>query len=432
MKLAVLITLLIPVTRGVPFQECLEEVRSGKWGATGGFDNYGNPASNISTATAISYDLCKRACGTAPQPFKWPVFGPQFSAWLLPSLALVSGLPFGANNFSANWISVFLAVGSPALAAYSLALTVLNRRWVASRFKPHGYPNEHSAVQFLNSLQQSPLRVTAGPLLENHVTSPGEYCDRWWNQLAVQLERTHTWSLAAATSITWVLVAYILTVVSSFQTDLHTTRDSHGQAIGSVWLWLLAIIVCWLLFSPKYDPIQLQKNVVLRGGILAYALLTPNGDLLPVLGPPSSYAIVFWLPSGRNRMSHDVDQWCTAPIYNYARFLPWMKDIEGICSRYDTAPTRTRCSNIPWRYLVASLLALILQWGTTGAAVVINWYTPTTGKTIGIPKYLMILKALFRAWVSFRSIPDIRGSGHTRLDNACPLELPIALFSFTE
>jgi hypothetical protein len=286
MKIVATVILLIPVAMGVPFTSCLTEVRSGKFGPKGGFDNYGNPVSNISKATAISYELCKSACGTGPQPFEWPVFAPQFSAWLLPSLALVSGLPFGAHDFVANGMSVFLAVGSPALAAYSLALTVLNRRWVALRFDSY-YPNPdadtvvmvEAAVRFLNSLQQSPLRVTTGPLLENLVLSPAHH-NIWWRGLAVQLERTHTWSIAAATSIIWVLVAYILTVVGSFKTELGTTRDSHGQAIGSLWLWLLAIIVCWLLFSPKYDPAKLQKKLH-NDGRLAYAWLTPNGDLMP-------------------------------------------------------------------------------------------------------------------------------------------------------
>jgi hypothetical protein len=50
----------------------------------------------------------------------------KFSAWLLPWLALLSQLPFGATHRLDNFVSVLLAVGSPTLAAYSLTLTVLN------------------------------------------------------------------------------------------------------------------------------------------------------------------------------------------------------------------------------------------------------------------------------------------------------------------
>jgi hypothetical protein len=103
-------------------------------------------------------------------------------------------------------------------------------------------------------------------------------------------------------------------------------------------------------------------------------------------GPPyGAYAIAFSLPSNHSYMSHDFDQWCTAPIYNYACFLSWTQDIEDVCHRYNMALSgQPQHSNIPWRCIFASLLALLLQWGTSGAAVVVNWYTPTTGKTANI------------------------------------------------
>ena len=43
-------------------------------------------------------------------------------------------LPFGANDRFDNLITMLLTVGSPTLAAYLLALTVLNGRWVAKLF----------------------------------------------------------------------------------------------------------------------------------------------------------------------------------------------------------------------------------------------------------------------------------------------------------
>jgi len=55
-------------------------------------------------------------------------FSQEVGVWLVPWLALVSQLPFGANDKVDNLISVSLTVGCPTLAAYSLALTVLNGR----------------------------------------------------------------------------------------------------------------------------------------------------------------------------------------------------------------------------------------------------------------------------------------------------------------
>jgi hypothetical protein len=69
----------IPVVLGsVNFDICLAEIQTGKWGLTGGTDNIGRPVSNISQATAITYELCVKACGSGPEPFVWNLFSQQF------------------------------------------------------------------------------------------------------------------------------------------------------------------------------------------------------------------------------------------------------------------------------------------------------------------------------------------------------------------
>jgi len=80
----------------------------------GGTDNRGRPVFDASMATAITYDLCIRACGASSEPFVWSdsEFAKQLSTWLLPWLALVSQLPLGASDKFDNVVSVFLTVGS--------------------------------------------------------------------------------------------------------------------------------------------------------------------------------------------------------------------------------------------------------------------------------------------------------------------------------
>jgi hypothetical protein len=51
---------------------------------------------------------------------------------------------------------------------------------------------------------------------------------------------THTWSITFVTSI--VIVAYILTVINSLS-DVHSHVQSQGEATGSMWLWLIPIVV---------------------------------------------------------------------------------------------------------------------------------------------------------------------------------------------
>jgi hypothetical protein len=107
-------------------------------------------------------------------------------------LALVSQLPFGSNHRLDNLLSMLLTVGSPTLAAYSLALTVLNGHWIAQRFAGVSYPNARNAVRILSSLQQSPLKVNADDsLLASLVVLHAN--DEFWEELAVWLNYVHTW-----------------------------------------------------------------------------------------------------------------------------------------------------------------------------------------------------------------------------------------------
>jgi hypothetical protein len=93
--------------------------------------------------------------------------------------------------------AMLLIIGSPALAAYSLALTVLGRWWMAQRFAAHNCPANRYATQIVSSLQQSPLTVTkTGSLLASRVVLPEN--DEWWSELAMRLDYTNIWSVTTA------------------------------------------------------------------------------------------------------------------------------------------------------------------------------------------------------------------------------------------
>lgn len=204
--LVAIVSLIPAIVAKTNFDVCLANVRAGLYGQDGALDNYGNPIS-FANATAVSYDLCKSACGTGPESFVWAVFSAQFSAWLLPWLALVSQLPFGSQLRSDNVMSVLLTVGSPALAGYSLILTVLNGQWVAQRLSGINYPNIGLAWRVLSGLQQSALYVDDSEgLLASLIVLPEN--DEWWEELAHGLNYSQLWSAATVSQIAWVLIAY--------------------------------------------------------------------------------------------------------------------------------------------------------------------------------------------------------------------------------
>ena len=86
------------------FTQCLCECREGKF-TDCGVDHHGRLVANPQDAVGLTYQACTHHCGSGQESFSWTVFSQQFSAWLLPWLALVSQLPFGAENSLDNLIS---------------------------------------------------------------------------------------------------------------------------------------------------------------------------------------------------------------------------------------------------------------------------------------------------------------------------------------
>ncbi|KAJ7071987.1 hypothetical protein C8F01DRAFT_1102091 [Mycena amicta] len=409
---------LVAFAAAVDFETCIAEVRAGKWGSEGGTDNHGNAVQDISTATAITYELCVTACGAGPQPFVWNIFSQQFSAWLLPFLALMAQLPFGARDKLDNVLAVLLSVGSPTLAAYSLALTVLNGHWIARRFSRISYPNVRYAVQILSRLQQTPINIiTQDSLLASLVVLPEN--DRWWKGLVHALEYTHTWTISSVASILWVSVAFLFTVIDSFTGTIESsTLNANGQGVGSAYLWLLPVVIGWLQLGPKCDAIRLRSAVQAAND---NAFVASHKDPTDAHETAMDFAISLKERSG----SVHRDQQCSPPVYNYARFLPWVQAVNEVYAVFEVAAARAKKhdsvdSDVPWtrvpagkvhpsnrrgtkiqveqyvritrelprsrwgpdvfsRFFVASLLALMLTWATTGAAVIIVWFTPTRG-----------------------------------------------------
>ncbi|KAJ7198844.1 hypothetical protein GGX14DRAFT_373664 [Mycena pura] len=417
------------VLASVDFDVCLQQVRDGNWGLIGATDNNGRQVTNLSEATAITYDLCVVACGSGPVPFDWNIFSQQFSAWLLPYLALVSQLPFGAKSRLDNLVSMLLTLGSPTLAAYSLALTVLNGHYIAERFSHINYPNVRSAVQVLSSLQQSSFQVsTDDSLLASLIVLPEN--DEWWSELVIWLDYVHTWSISAVASILWVVIAYAFTVVDSFTAPVtYSTLNTNGSAVGSVFLWLLPVVVGWLQISPKCDHDRVRQAIE-RANKIAY-VATPDGE--PTLASAVSTRRAISLRRGAGNIQYDAQ--CTAPIYNYARFLPLSLAVETVYHAFreasersdDHKPVDSRASweksdrnfrvrpenrrgllsqvgayveskpsefypqrrrrwgpGVISRFLVAAFIAVTLTWGTIGAAILVAFFTPTRGSFLGL------------------------------------------------
>ena len=68
-------------------------------------------------------------------------------------------------------------------------------------------------------------------------------------------------------------------------------------------------------------------------------ILTPSG--IPVLATSVSMQHVISLTPATDDISR-CDEQCTAPIYNYSRFLHWAKAVEDVCGVFQAASEHAR------------------------------------------------------------------------------------------
>ncbi|KAG1753665.1 uncharacterized protein EDB91DRAFT_1234099 [Suillus paluster] len=423
----------------VNFTQCLIDVvanANATQNLTGLLNGDGYPVSYASDTASISYSLCTSACGTGQEPFQWSVFSQDFSAWLLPNLALISQLPFGAQYRLDNLMSAVLnrwVTGTCwVLFIHHAPQFSLDYPAISSIGELPQFP---FVVAILSSLQQVPLRLHLDRV-PSLLVLPENDC--WWKYFSELVDYTHTWSIASATSIAWVIVAYIVNVANS-PADLFSNSIADGDPTGSLWLWLIPIVAGWLQLSPKcdYDRLQTAYDRADR-----HAHPGPAGARMRT--PPAFTRRPLTI-TAKEKDVMSPDELLTPPVFNYSRSLPWASTANAISLMFEVASEKAECripvrSGSEWvesdtsesihpsnrcgsseeiarycaepycaepygaeslgaepygakplgaepshwapgvftRMAIASCASLILQWGTVGSAFIAAWFTPTT------------------------------------------------------
>jgi len=95
----------------------------------------------------------------------------------------------------------------------------------------------------LVSLQQIPLELTRNERLLALIP----VTEQWAQEISGRLNRRYVWPIAIGSSITWVVIAFIFTLVDSF-VDLDVSSDggAEGHAVGTLWLWLACLVIGWI------------------------------------------------------------------------------------------------------------------------------------------------------------------------------------------
>ena len=149
-------------------------------------------------------------------------------------------------------------MGSPALAAYSLILTSLNARLIYRRAQRIKHDSKNDVARALISLQQTPLELTKDERLLAFIPIN----DQWRNEIVDRLNRRNGWSVATGSSVAWVVIAFTFTLIDSF-VSLSGSDDSgasDGLAVGTLWLWLLCLVIGWL-WVPTFTCGELKSAI---------------------------------------------------------------------------------------------------------------------------------------------------------------------------
>ena len=160
----------------------------------------GTLTSNISEAKGITYKWCCQNCGTGSARFNFILFATSTSSWLVPWLVLASQLPFETKDLWGNFMAFFLAIGSPMLITHSLAITVLNARWINDEFCNLKKWNKelggqmvgvlNDVGQFLVASQGVPIQLVLGPEKELAQLIVDPRKKKWWRHLIEEMDKT--------------------------------------------------------------------------------------------------------------------------------------------------------------------------------------------------------------------------------------------------
>ena len=203
-----------------------------------------NCSVDIDYPCGVDYNTCVNYCGYGRTPPKWSTFSPQFTAWLLPFIALTAQLPYQTTTTWDNLMSALLMVGSPALAAYSLILSFFGTRWLRKHcawptdFIPRkakeqipGNTNEQKR-QKLKSLfghmnevlclaQQEPYEnLNFAPLAPGDLDAEAD----WWEKLNTIVQKTKRgYTASFIHQLLWVNIAFAFAIVDAFESERVST-----------------------------------------------------------------------------------------------------------------------------------------------------------------------------------------------------------------
>ncbi|USP74768.1 hypothetical protein yc1106_02042 [Curvularia clavata] len=367
--------------------------------------------------------------------FDFPIFLSGVTNYFLPWLGLTAQLPYETDSISGNFESFCLAVGSPMLTTFSLISTALNAHSTSIIFAAkfgNGKTTSHlreaveSAEYFLRGSQQSPIRIKEDQFRQLFEEDTERLRDRWLplEQRLHNTRRQYTFSLFAQTF--FAVVAWVLTIVGSYITSLGQHSEALLLSSGTLWTWLVPVVLGWMAVgtqSRKNTVREAIQGEIIRGKSAPIkALEAESGFINP---PLTVIHQALW-------SQVQGDEACQGPAYNYARILTYPKLRNRIVDEFErkralleaqkaqantSKPMQELQRNntvqleagsshnidepyMTWKdvkassdwkrnFVTSNVIAVFLQWGITGSAIVISYLTEVRGLGCRSGSYLL-------------------------------------------
>ncbi|KAJ7608733.1 hypothetical protein FB45DRAFT_379373 [Roridomyces roridus] len=318
----------------------------------------------------ISAQVCYASCGTMRQSIDFTTSAITMTTWLLPWLALIAQLPFEATGWM-NLLSGCLAVGSPALATYSLALTAFNRRYAFRKFRGlkdkvqrntrqavYGWMIERldKAAFIVVEVQQCPMRANqrdgefASLLTINDL-------DRniFWKVAHKDLKNTRrgfTYSFLA--QVLMAALSYLLSFIAAFHDSFGSPQVCPQFVSSMVWTWMFPVLYGYIQVGTQDNAVCIKEALtdarVDPDDFGHQTGLFPDADLyLPLarhrpcleLNLLASTSQISTVAADSEKSQHTIchsepaspptwfgfdirgDERREGPIFNYARIFTW-------------------------------------------------------------------------------------------------------------
>ncbi|KAF0316716.1 hypothetical protein GQ607_016058 [Colletotrichum asianum] len=240
---------------------------------------------------------------------------------------------------------VLIRIAAPH-ANDSFMVTILNKTWIRKAFRKlqnqDGVESgtgmlakANGAVVIAEAAQQVPTRLiqTERALIAQMFLSDH---NGWWKQAGDKLKTTRrgvTLSLVAQLSVA--IIAWILTAVGSLKTKVGDTEEALVLSSGSLWIWLVPVILGWILVGTQNKAGTMQSalrgasgyrpEIEVADGLRAApkARNSRNGS--------TSSPTRLWIFNVAGFQKQE------GPAFNYARTLTWINFANNLLVAYEDA-----------------------------------------------------------------------------------------------